>query len=286
MIWEAPKEFSKTFLRQHHDHVLVNTFHRIKAYILYPLGCGCIKACRCEERRQQVILSLNVAYYNHLEDRCDDLFHLSALRHFLRIPEDRFFRRQQEQVYPLWLIKEKFQEQEAILRVRIIDRLVWTLLRLAATYKAFPFAEPRASVHEAVEIILGKNPLKSILRKADGQDYLCGEKGYSAQFTLYKPVCHFIAAFRLGKPFSPNSPCLTVMEPEDISIFLKHSHWLRCQLLCLETPNIKEKRLFTEDTLLPLPSWVDSHDIHIPIDPFPDKLQAIIAQARSTPQYA
>ena len=99
-IWETPPEFTEAFLREHHDYVLVDVFHRIKAHLLYPLACRCKNPCRCGDLRARVILSLNVGFYNQIEDRQKDPHVLPALRHFLQIPEDRLLRRNLDQIYP------------------------------------------------------------------------------------------------------------------------------------------------------------------------------------------
>jgi len=65
---------------------------------------------------------------------------------------------------------------------------VWTLLRLATTYELSFYREHRASLTEAVSIILGKTPLKGKKAKQEKTIYLCGEKDYTAHYNTYKSV--------------------------------------------------------------------------------------------------
>jgi len=62
--------------------------------------------------------------------------------------------------------------------------------------------------------------------------------------------------------------------------FLNLSHWFREKLLTLETPNVKERFMFSEKSLLSLPERISSDDIRIPIDPFEEKLQKINDQLK------
>lgn len=276
-IWNHPPEFSEAFLAEHHDYVLVDTFHRIKAHLLYPLACGCKTPCRCGDLRARVILSLNVGSYNQVEDRQKDPYVLSALRHFLKIPEDRLLRRNLDHIYPPWLIQEKFQEKEAANHFRIVDQYVWALLRSGATHTACGYQHPYTSFNEALEMVSGNGPLKSKGRNPKQEAPLCGEKGYLAQLKTYKAVCHFIAAFKLVDPLE-EYPCFTLTDPGQIEKFLKFSLEVREMLLELQARNSKEKTLFTESSLILLPDWVNSDDIHIPVEPYVDKVQAFDAQ--------
>jgi len=61
---------------------------------------------------------------------------------------------------------------------------------------------------------------------------------------------------------------------------LNLSHWFRAKLLTLETPNVKERFMFSEKSLLSLPVWISSEDIQITIHPFEEKLQKINAQLK------
>jgi hypothetical protein len=206
---------------------------------------------------------LNNDLYRQAEDRGGDADRLAAMRYILKIPEDRFFRRNSEQVYSLWLMEERFQEKINANCFRIVDCLVWKLLSLGATRNATS-GEWRASVHEAIDLILGKNPLKSQLRKQEQGDYLCGEKGYAAQLSAYKSICHFIAAFRLVDPLGENTG-FTLASLEHIDRFLSLSQGIRNTLLLLITPNVKGKSLFAREALFSLPVWIEGDD-HIPID--------------------
>jgi len=160
-LWNQHKGFSIEFLAEHHDYVLYDVFHHIKAFLLYPLNCSCDGLCQCEALRAKVVLSLNVNLYNQAQERQENPDLLSAMRFFFKIPDDGFFRKHYGDAYPIWLIQKEFQEKEASNHFRIVDRLVWTLLRLAKTYELSEYGEPRASIKEAVQVVLGKTPLKT-----------------------------------------------------------------------------------------------------------------------------
>lgn len=256
---------------EHHDYVMAEDFHRIKACILYP--CGCTKPCRCKDLRARTVLALNVGLYNQIEDKQMDQPDLLALKYFLQIPDDRFIRRNLEIIHTPDFIQDEFKKKEKANHFRIVDRLVWTLLRLGATHLSSYYCQPWASFNEAVGMILGKAPLAR-KRKQGQEAHLCGEKGYAARFKTYKSVCHFIAAFRLVDPLEKH-PCFTLTKPAQIKKFFNFSHQLRTKLLELETRNTKEKYLFAPGSLIPLPDWADGRDIHIPIVPFADRLREL-----------
>jgi len=276
-IWDPPQEFKQAFPKEHQNYTLADAFHRIKAHLLYPLNCGCKSPCPCEDLRERVVLTLNVGLYNRVEDRQEDQRLLFALRHFLQIPDDRFLRRHPEKIQSPDFIQAEFQKKVDAKHFEIVHELVWTLLRLAAAYKASRLYGPQASLNEAIGIILGKTPLKSGLNKQAQKDYLCGEKGFITHFKTYKAVCHFILAFKLIDPKGKH-PYFTLTKLGQIEKFLKVSHKLRTKLLTLETPNSKEKNLFTPSSLIPLPDWVSSDDIHITVEPLEEKLRHIREQ--------
>ncbi len=278
-IWDTPQEFKQAFCKEHQNYILADVFHRIKAHLLYPLNCGCESKsyCPCEDLRARVVLTLNIELYNQAEDWQKDQRLLSALRHFLQIPDDRFLRRHLDKIHAPDFIAREFQKKVEAKHFQIVNELVWTLLRLVATNHAVGFSAPHASLNEAIGIILGKAPLKSRWRKQAQKDYLCGEKGFIAHLKTYKAVCHFIAAFKLIDPAGKRS-YFNLTKPRQIEKFLKYSHGLREILLILETPNSKEKNLFTPDSLIPLPDWVDSDDMDIPIEPLADKLRYLKEQ--------
>lgn len=123
-------------------------------------------------------------------------------------------------------------------------------------------------------MILGNTPLKTQAKKLEKEAHLCGEKAYGTKLNTYKSVCHFIAAFNL---MEEREPSFSMPNPQQIKEFLNLSHWFREKLLSLQTPNIKDKSLFPEATLLPLPLWITPDEVHTPIDPFEDKLLEINA---------
>jgi len=268
-LWDKYQEFPPDFLSRYRDFALYDVFHHIKAILLYPLNCGCSKDCACEVTRAKIVLSLNVDIYNKARARQENPDRLHAMKYFFRIPDDGFFRKHYGECYPLWLIDEKFCEKSALNHFQIVGRLVWTLLRLARTYELSFYGEHRASLTEAVSIILGNAPLKGKKAKQEKAIYLCGEKGYTAHFNTYKPVCHLIAAFQ---HMEENNPCFSLADPQKIQELFNFSQGIRHKLLLVETPNVKEKSLFSEESFLSLPSWVYSDDILIPVKPFQNKL--------------
>lgn len=270
-LWDQYDEFFSGFSVERYDFPLYAILHRLKALFLYPLNCGCEKDCECEDLRVKVILSLSLDLYNKAEEQQENPDTLHGIKFFFKIPDDHKLRRNYGQCYPLWLIQQEWQAKET--SFRIVARLIETLLRLGQTYKASILREPRTSVNEALDLILGKMPLKSKVRKGDKELYLCGEKAYGTYFNTYKSICHFVMAYQLVfKEYAPLPP------HDKIKEFLSFSKKIRQELLYLKTPNIKGKCLFSEETLLPLPSWVAIKDIELPLDPFKDKLREINGQ--------
>lgn len=77
-FWDIHKDFSADFLTRHHDYVLFNMLHHIKAYLLHPLNCSCRGDCACEEIRAKIMLSLNIDFITKL--RKDKKFRRSSTR--------------------------------------------------------------------------------------------------------------------------------------------------------------------------------------------------------------
>lgn len=205
---------------------------------------------------------------------------LLLARFFLNIPEDHFFRKISGDLYPLWLIQEGFQKSETVRHFKRVDQLVWTLLCLARTWEVSPLRSFQASVEKALEIILGKGPLKTQQRKQEQKDSSGGEKAYRETFKVYKSLCPFIAAFNMMKENGPETPeddreDDPWEDPHTIEHFLKVAHFFRKMMLRVTTPNVKGQSLFSEETLFSLPPWIHSDDIDIPFHPFEDKLQEI-----------
>jgi len=267
ILYDPHQEFSaKEFLSQYHEYSLYDVLHQIKALLLYPLNCQCKDTCRCEKLRASIRLALNINLYNQAEARQERREVLSAMQLMFKIPEDRFFRTHYGEGYPLWLIEKSFDEK--VTHFKIVGQLVWTLLRLAKTYEVSILRNSQASLKEAIEIIVGKMPLKS--KPGEQIPYLCGEKGYAAHFKTYKSVCHFITALQLLDKES-----FTLADSGQITEFLSLSHWIRKKLLAIETPNVKGKVLLTADTLMPLPPWVNSESVRVSLKPFEHKLQEL-----------
>lgn len=275
IVWNSHQDFSPEFLNQHRDLVLYDIFHHIKAFLLFPLNCACGDHCQCEALREKIVLSLNMSLYNKAEEEVKDLACLYALKILLKIPEDYFFRKHYAEAYPVWLIDQEFTKREQENHFKIVNQLVWTLLRLAKTYQSL-WGEPRASLNEAVTMILGKTPLKTKALKKD--DYLCGEKAYGKYFSTYKSVSHFIVALEFVKEERQGSSLFSLSTPSQIERFLSVSHWFQKELMHLRTPNVKNQFLFLEESLCPLPSWVESDAINISLEPFEGKLQEFNAK--------
>lgn len=271
-IGDSYKDFSADFLTRHHDYVLINILNRIKSFLLHPLNCNCKGDCACEEIREKILLSLNIDLYNKAHKKQEIPENIYAMKLLFKIPEDSYFKINYANSYPVWLIQEQFQAKNTRKNFKIVERLIRGLLRLGKTYELSILKEPRASINEAVALILGGMPLKTTTKKLEKEEYLCGEKAYSAQLNTYKSVCHFIAAFMF---MERNTPSFSFEHPAQIHKFLSLSHWFRKKLLILQTPNVKEKSLFSEETLLSLPAWINSDDVHMTIDPLGDKLLKI-----------
>lgn len=278
--WHKYQDFS-SFLEKHHDLVLYDVLHHIKAFILFPLNCSCKPSCFCDEQREKVVLTLNTDLYNQALQNKEDPELLYAMKVLWRIPDDRYFRERQGKAYPLWLIEQELERREDKYHFKMVSRIVWALLRLGKTYEVSIFGERQASMKEAIEKILGPIPLKSKVMRLKPNDYLGGEKAHEARFNEYKSVCHFIAAFehiKKEKKFQDQEASLFLLEtPEHIEEFLSLSHWFRKELLSLETRNVKEKLFFSDNDLLPLPSWVNSDKVSLQIEPYQEKLKEIKA---------
>ena len=270
ILWKKYTRFSSEFLTEQHDLFLYNVFHHIKAFLLFPPKCNCGNSCRCNVFRDNVVLTLNTELYNKALKGNKDPGLLSDMKHIWQIPDDFVFRENQANAYPLWLVEHELQKREKENHFEIVNRLVWTLLRLGKTYEASPFNAPEASLKKSIEHILGKNPLKR--KTSTKESYLGGEKAYLARFNEYQAVLPFIAALTYVKK---GASITSLNKPSQIETFLKTAHWLRKELLRLETPNIKQSTMFLETTFLPLPSWVNSEDIQIPLEPFQEILDDI-----------
>ncbi|EKE09415.1 MAG: hypothetical protein ACD_16C00183G0002 [uncultured bacterium] len=280
MPWNQYKNFSSEYLDKHHDLVLYDVFHHIKALLLFPPNCACKDFCQCNDIRARVVLSLNTDLYNKAHKEKEDLDLLHAMKSLLRIPNDHCFREYQADAYPLWLVEQELKKRDAENHFKIVDRLVWALLRLGKSYEVF-FGSPEASLNEAIDMILGNNPLKTKVIDLQNADYLCGEKGYAACFKKYKAVCHFIVAFEYikKKAGQENISFFSLSVPDEIEHFLSLSHWFQKTLSVLETQNVKENIFFPRGTLLPLPNWVTSDEVDILLEPYQDIIQRIRAQA-------
>lgn len=280
--WSELKDFSDEFLAKYQDLILYDVLHQVKAFLLFPLHCTCEGFCACAELRQKVILSLNTHLFNRESDREKDLERLYMMRMLLQIPEDSYFRKNYGEAYPLWLLQEELKKRDMENHFKVVSRLIWTCVRLGKTSKSF-FNVREASLNEAMDFILGKNPLKTNIVEFQKPDYLCGEKKIAAFFKKYKSICHFVAAFeRMREEEGPNDSFLFELHPRPHKIkrFLSLAQWFKEQLLLLKTPNTKEKSFFTEDNLLSLPPWITSDKVNIIIDPIEEKTQQLLEKMK------
>ena len=278
------KNFSQEFLDQHHDIVLWDVWHQIKALLLYPLNCSCHPQCLCKDFREKIVLSLNLDLVHKAQAEEVDQETLAAMHWILNIPQDSYFKQHFTEAYPLWLIQEKLQEKTTDHCFQIVFRLVWALLRLGKTRTLSWYQAPHASVNEAIELILGKTPLKAKVKSLQDNDYLCGEKGYAKQFSIYKPICHLVAAYEQLKE-QDQIDLFSTPSPHQIAKYLSLSQWFREALLILGTPNVKGNILFSEEMLLSLPSWVSAEDVDLSVEPFEDMLLKMKEEARNAPAY-
>jgi len=278
-FWDEYGEFPADFLAQHHDLALFDISHQIKALLLYPLNCSCKINCICKATREKIVFSLNVNLYNEARTRSENTALHNAMRYFFKIPDDAYFRKSYGECYPLWLIEEKFQEKISQNHFKIVSRLIWALLGLAKSYELSYYKEFRASTTEAVDLILRKAPLNGKAVGNESDTYLCGEKGYTTYLSTYKSLAHFIAAFQ---NLDEDMPTFSFNEPKQIQEFLKLSEWVRQKLLSIQTPNIKEKTLFSEDSFLPLPPWINLDDFNYHLDPLQDRLEELLELAQNS----
>jgi hypothetical protein len=266
--WNPYRDLPSECLTEHRDLVLYDTFHHIQALLLFPPNCSCNEACLCDEWRKKIILSLSTSRYMRACREKKDPKLLSAMKFYLDIPDAHLFMELYEEAYPRWLIEKELQTREEGKPFKIVHRLVWCIFRLAATHKATIFQRPKASLREVIRVILGPGPVKK------NENYLGGEKAHFDRFNEYKPICHFIAALGFVKQNQEASSLTTL---DHIEAFLKTAHWVKKELLGIENPNARKETMFREDGFISLPTWVDSNDVVIPIEPFKERLEQIEA---------
>ena len=270
ITWNSYKDFSSEFLSTHHDLVLYDTLHHIKALLLYLPNCACGDPCHCNEWRSKIVFSLHTGHYNKACRGKKDVDLLATMKTLWKLPEDHLFREKHDDAYPPWLIEKELKEREDGKVFKRVNRLVWAILQLSETHKATIFRTARASKREVIKIILGTNPLKT--KGQEKTNYLGGEKAHFDSFNEYEVICHLIAASEYVKK-KYDTPSLNT--PSHIEEFLKTAHWLRKKLLDIETPNTKQNIMFPEEALLSLPPWVNSDDINITLEPFKERLEEI-----------
>ncbi|OJW50232.1 MAG: hypothetical protein BGO67_02580 [Alphaproteobacteria bacterium 41-28] len=275
-LWnERPVLFGE-FLTQHRDLVLYDTFHRIMTFLLYPFRCSCKDLCRCDSVREKILLSLNLDFYHKLQEKNDTPETLFAARFLLKIPEESYFAKHYTNAYPSWLIREGFSQKD--IPFKIVDHLMWTLLRLSRTHELSVFHTAKTSMQEAIEWIFGTTPVKT---KTGGKksSKLGGQDAYKKGFKYHKEVSHFITALEFVKRENAGKESLLFSwnEADQIERFLSLSHWFRQKFLLLYTPNATKKEVFLEEEILPLPAWVTSENINVSIEPFEKKLEEINA---------
>ncbi len=256
-VWNTYDHFSDDYLQKHREVVLIDVMHQIIAYILQP------SFSENDSLRQDIVLSLNLHHLSYLEGEKRNPENISITKTILNIPNDSYFRDHWNQSYPLWMIEKDLSEKENQNHFKIVDRLIWTLLRLGRTYESV-LGERRASLNEATEIIVGSTPASI------KPEHLCGEKAYTSYFKHYKSTCHFIAAFESMRKMDPSlTSLLEIKSVKQIEDFLNLSQKFRQELLSLQTPNIKNNTFFPEGALLPLPPYVKLKGKALSIQAFP-----------------
>jgi len=266
ILRKTHNQFSAAFLEEHRAFILYDIFHQVQALLLYPPNCSCSGSCLCDQRREQIVLSLNVALYNRTQEERDDPKFLRLIACLLDIPEDPYFKKHHGDAYPLWLIKEEFQRKESALKST--EQVIITLLRVAKSYEAV-IGESRGSTTEALDVLVGKNPLKTKVKSLKKGEYICGEKTYRKHLNIYKSVSHFIAALGIMKE---DISFFSDASFESVENFLKVAHAVRKQLISLRTDGIKENALFLEEDLVQLPSWIKSDDIDLELGPLQEQI--------------
>lgn len=258
MIWKQHKEFSPEFLAEHHEFVVYDVYHHIKALLLFPLNCSCRKNCRCAKWREKIILALNTRLYNKALKTYETSERRRAMKALWGIPDSHSFRGPCPDAYPIWLVEKELKAREEADHFKIIDQLAWTLLRVGKTSEAY-IRGPEASVNEAFTL-LKKAPQNTKLADLKQDERRCGKKEYEKQFKYYKSVCHFIAAFEMWKKEEPKLESYLkgslYLPLQLVERFLSLAHWFRKQLLSLKRPNVKENIFLREEDVCPLPSWV------------------------------
>src|SRR5436190_14113621 len=105
--WNPYEGFSSAFLDEHYELVLLNIFHHIMAFLLFPGDCSCKERCFCSRWRHKTILSLNTARYNRLCSVYEDCNFLHAIKALWNIPNESTYRDLYPSSYPLWAINNK-----------------------------------------------------------------------------------------------------------------------------------------------------------------------------------
>lgn len=279
--WNPYEEFSAAFLDKHYELVLLNIFHHIMAFLLFPADCSCKERCFCHGWRHKTILSLNTARYNRLCRVHEDSSFLHAIRALWSLPDEAAFRELYPTSYPLWAINNGLKKRETSGDFKIISQLVDTFLRLGQTYKVCMNTR-EVSFAEATDKI-GDLPVNTKAPHLNDLKALRGEKAYRALFNRYKSVCHFIAALEFCKKEDPmwDSSWECLYPPrEQVQRFITIAQWFRNSLLLLERRNVKGKVFLKGEALCPLPNWVQFQEIKLPIEPFKERVREIMATAQ------
>lgn len=280
--WNQYENLSPEFLEKHHDLVLYDVFHHVKAFLLFPTNCACKDSCRCAQLREEVVRSLNTPLFNRVLKGEEDIEIIYGMKSLLKIPEDSAFRKHHEQAYPLWLTQEKLKEKSEEKSFKNMNQLVWALLRLSYTnYKCYSVFE--ASLNKAIKMIIGDIPLKTKAVTTQGNEEFYGEKAFGEDFHKCKTILHFIAALEwIKKEDKQNKNFLfDLIQPTDkIERFLRLSQWFGKRIFSIETPNIKEKNLFLDGGPLSLPSWIKDDEINLPIEIVEERVEEIRREMR------
>ena len=281
-MW-AYKDFSEDFLKRHHSLVLLMTMHKIRAFFLYPPQECCQSQCPCHVSRRHIVLSLNLNLYHQekkkwlKKGKAINGSSLHEIAHLLGIPDENGLLEEWKEGIPLWLIEKDFNDQHRQQDFKRTGAMTWTLLRLKHTYARSWWREPRATISEALSILIGEAALKkeNKARWMTYAEHLGGEKAYTGAFRRFRSLCHLITAYFY---IIEQKGTFLWDDPKNINDFLNTSACLRTMILGIQTNNIRQQSLFLHHQLLSLPSWVQGDkglNSPIIIEPFEDRQQQI-----------
>ena len=63
-MWNQQKKSLSEFLAEHHDLVLYDPLHHVKAFLLFLPKCSCDNSYQCSKWRRKITLVFNTNIYN------------------------------------------------------------------------------------------------------------------------------------------------------------------------------------------------------------------------------